>query len=125
MAISNDPQVTINWQKHNRGNGLGPRTVILKVEKAAMTYDDLNEIAFYLTQASGLAGDLIDDQADAFTIAGLTSDQADGEFVEGVSGEVILALQGTGVVNASWLVSETVATAAEVLAEFDQRVIPA
>jgi hypothetical protein len=124
MALA-EASARVNWQKHNKANGLGPRTVIVKIEKTNLTYDDLNAIAFYLTQASGVAGSLAANQADAFTIAALVSDEAGGEFVSGTSDSVTLALQGTGVVTKAGLETLDAVTTATILADFDQRVIPA
>jgi hypothetical protein len=78
------------------GNGLGPRTVVVKVAKTNITQAELNTMA----QALTMGGTYSDVTNDAFTIAGVRSDGADGAFVAGTSDAVFFALQGTGTINA-------------------------
>jgi hypothetical protein len=110
-----------------QGNGLGPRTVIVKIQKSAMTSAELNASLAFLTQASGVVGALPDDTADAFTVAGLAPVGNDGQFVSGTTADVYVALQGTGVTTwiKAGLEALTGVTTATVVADFDQRVIPA
>jgi hypothetical protein len=110
-----------------KGNGLGPRTVIVTLAKTDMTDAELNASIAFLTQSSGVAGALPGNTQDAFTVAGLVSDGADGEFVSGTSDSVTLALQGTGDVTNMKAGLDALAgvTTATVVAVFDQRVIPA
>ena len=109
------------------GNGLGPRTVIVRIEKAAMTDAELNASLAFLTQASGAAGVLPADTADAFTVAGLAPVGNAAQFVSGTTADVYVALQGTGVTTGIKAGLELLAgvTTATVVADFDQRVIPA
>tara|TARA_Y100001937_G_C7116632_1_gene330457 strand:- start:246 stop:611 length:366 start_codon:yes stop_codon:yes gene_type:complete len=81
-------------------NGLGPRTVIIKLAKSNMTQAELDEAA----QAIMIGGTFSGVTNDAFTIAGVSSDGgdagADNSFVSGESDAVFMALQGTGTINA-------------------------
>ena len=123
-GVAGDVQVAANFQKPKAGNGLGPRTVIVKIDKTNMTDAELNASIAFLTQSSGVAGALPADTADAFTVAGLVSDEAGGEFVSGTSDTVTLALQGTGSTAGIKAGLEALAgvTTATVQAVFDQRV---
>ena len=125
MAQSNDAAVLINFQKPKKANGLGPRTVIVKIDKTNMTDAELNASIAFLTQSSGVAGALPGNAQDAFTVAGLVSDETGGNFVSGTSDTVTLALQGTGDVTNMKAGLEALAgvTTATILADFDQRVI--
>jgi hypothetical protein len=116
--------VGANFQKPKNGNGLGPRTVIVKIDKDDMTDAELNASIAFLTQSSGVAGVLPGNAQDAFTVAGVFSDGTNGEFVSGTSDTVTLALQGTGVVTNMKAGLEALAgvTTATVQAVFDQRV---
>ena len=116
-----------NFNKPKNGNGLGARTVIVRVEHAAMTDAELNATLAFLTQSSGAAGALPDDTADAFTVAGLSPVGNNAQFVSGTTADVYLALQGTGVTTGIKAGLEALAgvTTATVVADFDQRVIPA
>lgn len=83
-----------------KGNGLGPRTVIVKLAKSNMTQAELDAAA----QAIMMGGTYSGVTNDAFTIAGVASDGGDAggstAFVSGESDVVYLALQGTGTINA-------------------------
>jgi hypothetical protein len=116
-----------NFNKPKNANGLGPRTVIVKIDKTNMTDAELNASIAFLTQSSGVAGALPGNTQDAFTVAGLVSDETGGNFVSGTSDTVTLALQGTGDVTNMKAGLEALAgvTTATILADFDQRVIPA
>jgi hypothetical protein len=88
-----------NAQKVKRGNGLGPRTVIVKVAKTNISDAELFAMSTAL-QAGGTYSGVTND---AFTIAGVTSDGGDAggtAFVSGESDAVFFALQGTGTINA-------------------------
>jgi len=93
--------VTANYLKNVRANGLGPRTLIVKVAKTNITNDELNTIINAITSSQGVNGS----GDSAFVVAGLSSDQSvttNGitkalQFVSGTSDVVFLALQGTGV----------------------------
>lgn len=89
-----------NAKKVKRGNGLGPRTVIIKVAKSNITNDELFTMSTAL-QAGGTYSGVTND---AFTIAGVASDGGDAggstAFVSGESDVVFFALQGTGTINA-------------------------
>lgn len=81
-------------------NGLGARTVIIKIAKTNMTASELDAARIALTQGGTYSGVT----NDAFTIAGITSDGGDAgttkAFVTGESDVVFIALQGTGTINA-------------------------
>jgi hypothetical protein len=125
-GVAGAVQVAANFQKPKAGNGLGPRTVIVKIDKTNMTDAELNASIAFLTQSSGVAGALPGNAQEAFTVAGIVSDETNGEFISGTSDTVTLALQGTGVVTNMKAGLEALAgvTTATVLAVFDQRVIP-
>jgi len=114
-----------NFNKPKNGNGLGPRTVIVRIEKAAMTDAELNASIAFLTQASGVDGALPADTADAFTIAGVAPVGNNDQFVSGTTADVYLAIQGTGSTAGIKAGLEALAgvTTATVQAVFDQRVI--
>ena len=78
------------------GNGLGPRTVIVKIAKTNIPQAELDTMALALATGGTYSGVT----NDAFTIAGMRSDQTGGVFTSGTSDAVFFALQGTGVVNA-------------------------
>lgn len=125
MASIANTYVAENFQQNKKASGLGPRTVIVRVEKENMTNDELNATVNWLTQSGGDRSGFDRNGPDAFVVAGLVSDQGDGEFVSGSSDSVILALQGTGTVASlkSDLEALPSVTTATVLAAFDQRVI--
>ena len=89
--------VVTNYLKNVRANGLGPRTLIVKIAADAGILDaELNAAINRITmsQGSGGAGD------SAFVVAGTGT--ADGSaFVAGTTQTVYLAVQGTGAVTAS------------------------
>jgi hypothetical protein len=99
------------------GNGLGPRTVIVKVAKTNITqaeFDTMHEALASGGTYSGVTND-------AFTIAGVRGDQAGGAFTAGTSDAVFFALQGTGTINADSSDALGVTGAAlTVEVEFDQ-----
>jgi hypothetical protein len=115
----------VNFEKPHAGNGLSGRTVIVRIEKAAMTSAELNASIAFLTQSSGAAGALPANTADAFTIAGISPVGNNGEFVSGTTADVYLAIQGTGVTTGIKAGLELLdgVTTATVVATFDQRVI--
>ena len=88
--------VTANYLKNVRANGLGPRTLIVKLAGSNLTDDNLNAVINYLTTAHGSAGT----GDSAFVVAGTGT--ADGSaFESGVTDTVYLALQGTGAFTAA------------------------
>ena len=123
MAVPID--VSPNFNVPHAGNGLGPRTVIVRIEKAAMTNAELNASLAFLTQSSGVAGSLAANTVDAFTIAGVAPVGNNGQFVSGTTADVYLALQGTGSTANMKAGLELLGgvTTATVVADFDQRVI--
>lgn len=83
--------VTANYLKNVRANGLGPRTLIVSISKTNITDTELNTIINYMTTSHGSAGT----GDSAFVVAGLGT--ADGSaFVSGTTDVVYVALQGTG-----------------------------
>jgi hypothetical protein len=88
--------VAANYLKNVKANGLGVRTLIVKIAKTNLTDTELNTIINYMTTNHGVngAGD------SAFVVAGLSGDQTVDEntnvFVSGTTDVVYLALQGTG-----------------------------
>jgi hypothetical protein len=120
--------VTANYLKNVRANGLGPRTLIVKIAKTNLTDTELNTIINAITSSQGSngAGD------SAFVVAGLSSDQSvttNGitkalQFVSGTSDVVFLALQGTGVYTADGSDAHGVTGAVTTIeATFDQNYI--
>lgn len=83
--------VATNYLKNVRANGLGPRTIIVKIAKTDLTNDELNTIVNAITSSQGSAGT----GDSAFVVAGL-SGSAGAAFVSGTTDVVFLALQGTG-----------------------------
>lgn len=117
----------VNFNKPKNGNGLGVRTVIVRVEHAAMTDEELNATLAFLTQSSGVAGELAANTVDAFTVAGVAPVGNNGQFVSATTADVFIALQGTGAtanMKAGLELLDGVSTAT-VVADFDQRVVPA
>jgi hypothetical protein len=78
--------------KTKAGNGLGPRTVIIKLAKggAAIAQADLDDAVRAIKQGGTYSGET----NDAFTVAGISA------FTAASSTAVFLALQGTGTINA-------------------------
>jgi hypothetical protein len=87
----NGVDVAANFQKNVRANGLGPRTIIVKIAKTDITNTELNTIVNYMTTSHGSNGT----GDSAFVVAGL-SGAAGAAFVSGTTDVVFLALQGTG-----------------------------
>lgn len=88
--------VAANYLKNVRANGLGPRTLIVKLAGSNLTDANLNSVIGYLTTAHGNGGS----GDSAFVVAGLGT--ADGSaFESGVTDTVYLALQGTGAFTAA------------------------
>lgn len=91
MASLLGSTVAQNYAKIVRANGLGPRTLILKLAGTNLTHDDLNSVIAYVTSAQGSGGS----GDSAFTVAGVAA-AGGGAFSSGVTDTVYLALQGTG-----------------------------
>jgi hypothetical protein len=108
--------VANNYLKNTLANGLGPRTIILKLEATNITNTQLNAWINYLTSAQGSAGT----GDSAFVVAGLSSDGTNGAFVSGTSDVVYLALQGTGTFTDGTVEALTGTPTATILATFDQ-----
>ena len=89
--------VVTNYLKNVRANGLGPRTLVVKIAADAGILDaELNAAINHITTSHGSAGT----GDSAFVVAGTGT--ADGSaFVAGTTQTVFLALQGTGTVSAS------------------------
>ena len=85
--------VATNYLKNVRANGLGPRTIIVKIAKTDITNAELNTIVNAITSAQGSGTPSTGDSA--FVVAGL-SGAAGAAFVSGTTDVVFLALQGTG-----------------------------
>ena len=120
-------QFGANFNKPKNGNGLGARTVIVRVEHAAMTDAELNATLAFLTQSSGVAGALAANTVDAFVVAGVAPVGNAGQFVSATTADVYIALQGTGStanMKAGLELLDGVTTAT-VVADFDQRIVPA
>ena len=88
-ALTGD--VVANYLKNVKANGLGPRTLIVKIAKTDITNAELNTIINYMTTSHGVNGS----GDSAFVVAGL-SGAAGAAFVSGTTDVVFLALQGTG-----------------------------
>tara|TARA_B110000114_G_scaffold43286_1_gene45783 strand:+ start:302 stop:631 length:330 start_codon:yes stop_codon:yes gene_type:complete len=73
------------------GNGVGPRTRIINLAKTNMTQAELDAALTYLA-----AGD-VSGTNDAHTVAGLSVLTESGVFGTGVTDDVQVAIQGTGV----------------------------
>jgi len=84
--------VAANYNKGSIVNGLGPRTVIVKVAKTDITDAELATIVTSIKQGAASTDD-------AFTVAGVAT--ANGaQFVSGTTDVLFLALQGTGTYTA-------------------------
>ena len=108
--------VTANYLKNVRANGLGPRTLIVSISKTDITDAELNTIINYMTssQGSGGTGD------SAFVVAGLGT-ATGAAFVSGTTDVVYVALQGTGTYTVDSSDAHGVTGAATALvAVFDQ-----
>jgi hypothetical protein len=85
--------VTTNYLKNVRANGVGPRTLVVKIAGNAGILDvELNAAINYITTSHGSAGT----GDSAFVVAGLAGDAAGAAFVSGTSTDVFLLVQGTG-----------------------------
>lgn len=83
----------------NRVNGLGSRTVMVKVAKTDITTAELNTIVKAIQAGGSQTGSDATKDDDAFTVAGVGT--ADGSaFVSGTTDVVFLACQGTGTITA-------------------------
>jgi hypothetical protein len=115
--------VGANFEKHVISNGLGARTLIIKLEDSNMTDAELKASIAYLTTAGGSGNGSDTNGPDAGTIVGLTT--STGAFESGVSDDVTLALQTTTALAGSSIKSglEALAgvTTATILADFDQK----
>ena len=83
-------------------NGVGPRTLVIKVAKSNMTTAELNTALDAIQTGGVYSGE---DANDAFTIAGVTADGGDTpgagytQFVSGETDAVFVLAQGTGDFN--------------------------
>jgi len=125
-AVSGGTGIGDNYLKNVISNGLGARTIVLSLAKTDITDDELNTAIAYITSAGGDgAGDLVANDSDAFTIAGMTSDGGDGDtdtaFVSGESDVVYLAVQGTGTLTKAGIEANdgSIGFTATILATFD------
>jgi len=91
--------VGANALKFQNVNGLGARTVIVKVAKTDMTHSELNTIINGITRAGGDGTGTDADGEDAFVVAGFGT-ATGAAFVSGTTDVVFLALQGTGTITA-------------------------
>lgn len=84
--------VAANYNQPKTVNGLGPRTLIVKVAKTDLTTAELHTIITSITQGIGSGQSITND---AFAVAGVAT--ADGTaFASGTTDVVFIALQGTG-----------------------------
>lgn len=90
-ALTGD--VVANYLKNVKANGLGPRTLIVKIAKTDLTNAELNTIINAITTSHGSGTPSTGDSA--FVVAGL-SGAAGAAFVSGTTDVVYLAIQGTG-----------------------------
>jgi len=91
--------VGANYEKTNIENGLGAKTIIVKVAKTDMTHAEVNTIIKAISQAGGDGTGTDRNGEDAFTVAALGT--ANGAaFVSGTTDAIFLALQGTGTYTA-------------------------
>ena len=115
MADLTGTTVAANFEKFNAFTSLG-RTVIIRLQGTNITDAQMQEVVAALADSNGADGALAADSTDAFTVAAMT------EFEGGVTDDVYLAIQGTGVTTG--LVAEMQAlagvTTATVVADFDQ-----
>ena len=115
--------VGANFEKHVIFNGLGSRTLIIKLEDTNMTDAELKASIAYLTEAGGSGNGSDTDGPDAGTIVALTT--STGAFASGVSDDVTLAVQTTTTRASATIKSDLEAlagvTTATVLADFDQK----
>jgi hypothetical protein len=124
-AVSGGTGIGDNYLKNKLNNGLGARTIIVKLAKTDITDAELNTAIAYITSADGSGGDLVANGSDAFTVVGMTSDGGDTgtapEFVSGESDEVHLAVQGTGTLTKAGIEANdgSIGFTATIVATFD------
>ena len=82
----------------NNTQGVAGRTIIVNIAKASCTAAELSTIVTAI-QRGGLNTKNATNGDDAFTVAGITTPTGIA-FVSGTSGNVVLALQGTGTFTA-------------------------
>ena len=101
--------------KGTAGNGLGPRTRIINLNKTNMTQAELNAALAYLA-----AGDVAGTN-DAHSIAGVSVLTESGVFTTGTTDNVQVAIQGSGAFTAaSNFGIGTTGVTSSLLANFDQ-----
>jgi hypothetical protein len=88
--------VAANYNQPKTQNGLGPRTLVIKVAKTDLTTAELHTIITSITQGIGSGQSITND---AFSVAGVAT-AAGTAFVSGTTDVVFLALQGTGTYTA-------------------------
>lgn len=116
MADLTGTTVAANFEKFNAFTALG-RTVIVLLQGTAITDAQMQEVVAALADSNGDgSGALATDSSDAFTVAAMTT------FVGGVTDDVYLAIQGTGVTTGikAELEATSGVTTATVVADFDQ-----
>ena len=77
-------------------NGLGPRTLVVKVAKTDLTSAELNTIVKAIQQGEGTGQSIV---SDAFTVAAIGT-ATGAAFVSGTTDVLFLVLQGTGTYTA-------------------------
>ena len=87
-----------NYTAGNNTQGVAGRTLIINVAKAACTSAELSTIVTAIKRG-GLNTKNATNGDDAFTVVGITTPTGIA-FASGVSGNVVLALQGTGTFTA-------------------------
>jgi hypothetical protein len=95
MASLLNTTVAANYGKTNIENGLGARTIIVKIAKTDMTDAEVKTIIDAITQSGGSGSGDDTNGPDAFTVAGVGT-AAGTAFVSGTTDVLFLALQGTG-----------------------------
>lgn len=104
-----------NNAKATAGNGLGPRTRIINLNKTNMTQAELDAALKYIA-----AGDVAGTN-DAHTIAGVSVLTESGVFTSGTTDDVQVAIQGSGAFTAASDYGEgSTGVTSSLLAEFDQ-----
>jgi hypothetical protein len=88
--------VAANYNQPKTQNGLGPRTLVIKVTKSALTTAELHTIITSITQGIGSGQSITND---AFSVAGVAT-ATGAAFSSGVTGVVFIAIQGTGTYTA-------------------------
>jgi hypothetical protein len=87
-----------NYTAGNNTQGVAGRTVVVNVAKASCTSAELGTIVQAITRG-GLNTKNATNGDDAFVVTGITTPTGVA-FVSGTSGNVVLALQGTGTFTA-------------------------